>query len=172
MRVVYRPMRPDERGFVISSWLLSYRKSMSAGIVPMDRWWEIMEPVVARYLARSRVIVAADPTETTRTADLFGHVVYETPPGRLPFVWYVYVKHDYRRNGLARGLLRTAGITVDTPIHYGCRTPVLTRLHEAGKLPRAEWRPLLGRVTQEETHGQGQGQDDDDRDEERARPGP
>lgn len=152
MKLVYRPMRPEDKMFVVASWLASFRRSMHAGMIAMDDWSAVMVPQIDRVLARPRVrvLVAADPTETDRVADLFGYLVWEERPGQpVPLVYYCYIKHAYRRSGLARGLMKAARIDTTKPFDYVCQTQAVGYLRDAGKLAHARWRPMLGRYSNE-----------------------
>jgi len=155
MRIVYRRMKPDDRAFVVNSWLRSFRRAPSAGLIAMGRWSAVMVPEIEDILDRPRVrvLVAADPTATDHVADLFGHLVWEDDEhGGLPLVYYCYVKHAYRGSGLARGLMNKAGIDPTSAFPYVCQTQAVSYLRDAGKLPHARWRPLLGRSNERNQH--------------------
>lgn len=165
-------MQPEDRDFVVATWCASFRRSAYAGLVAMDDWFDVMTPQLEKIIDRPRVhvLVIADPTETDRIADLFGHLVWEDgvqeveravvgstltikrpqpDPHLLPLVYFCYVKQDYRGHGFARGLMRAAAIDPSKPFNYVCQTHASTSMREKGKLPSANWRPLLGRYTNE-----------------------
>ena len=159
MRVVYRRARDaDDRNFAAITWRASFRRSPYGGLTQMSRWVESTDADIALILAKPRVniMIAADPDAKGRDADLFGHIVWEAPRqtgalidlGTPPLIYFLYVKHDYRGNGFARGLMRAAGIDAVKPYNFVCRTHAADSLRDAGKMPRARWRPLLGRVTE------------------------
>jgi hypothetical protein len=163
-RIHHRPMQPGDRRFVVASWTSSYRRSPHAGLIDDDDWWAVMSAQVEKVLARPgvRVVVAADPTETDGVADLFGYLVWEppAPTRREPLVFYCYVKQGYRWDPdskhnprIASGLFKAAGIDPRAPFLFVCNTQAVTYLSEAGKLPRATWRPLLGRNFKPRDHG-------------------
>lgn len=149
MRLVVRKMRPEDRDFVIGTWLHSYRRAPAAGLIAMDDWQAVMSPQLGKILDRPRVhvlVVADGDRGGAELADLFGHLVFEDLVGQpLPLVYFAYVKHAYRRSGLARSLMRAAGIDPTSAFPYVCETKAVQYLREAGKLPRARWCPLLGR---------------------------
>jgi GNAT superfamily N-acetyltransferase len=149
MRIVIRRMRPEDRAFVVSSWVASFRRSPHAGMISMESWRDVMTAEVERVLARPRVkvLVVSDADAVDHLADLIGHLVWQEPStaAEPPLVFFTYVKHGYRGNGFARRLFRVAGIDPTSPFNYVCQTRAAASLAEAGKLPRARWRPLLGR---------------------------
>lgn len=164
MRLVYRTMRPGDRDFVIGNWLASYRKSHTAGMIPMDQWQPIMSPIFNRIvdLPDARTLVVADTAIEPGLPDLFGFIVWREAVSHTvwrdsaehieiaPLVYFVYVKYDYRGNGFARGLMRAAGIDPSSAFIYACETRASLSLQEKRKLPRARWRPLVGRRLTEE----------------------
>ncbi len=117
-------------------------------MIDMDDWSDVMVPQIEKRLdnPRNQVLVVADPTSTDNIANLFGHLVWRPAEGDMPpLIYFCYVKKDHRGNGFARGLLKAAGIDPTGPYNYVCRTYALIGLYDAGKMPRASWRPLLGR---------------------------
>jgi len=160
MRLTIRPMAPTDRNFVIESWISSYRRSPHSGLIPMAMWHEVMAPIITRIIDRPdvRTIVAADADATDHTADLFGWMTW-MPREHPPLVFFTYVKHAARydiqsRTGarIATRLFRHAQIDPRAPFNYVCNTHVVGTLAAAGKIPKAKWRPLLGRFPKEH-HG-------------------
>lgn len=163
MRIVSRNMRDEDRDFVIGNWLSSYRRSPHAGLISMPTWRAVMGPELAGILAREQVrtIVIDDVEESTRTVNLLGFVVWQLGHFEFdterravwkdhpPLVYFAYVKHGHRGHGLLRVLLRAAGMSMASRFDYVCQTHAAIRLCEAGKLPNARWRPLLGRYANE-----------------------
>jgi hypothetical protein len=174
MKLAIRPADAGDRAFIAASWSTSAgRPAQVVGILTRDAWRTAVWSSVPEVLDRPgvRALVAADPTEDTRRADLFGFLVWEpaacavTPDprtrqpvyrraaaGPLPLVWFCYVKAGYRFDRasthnarIASGLFRAAGIDPRSPFPYVCDTRFVGRLRDAGKLPAAQWRPELGR---------------------------
>ncbi len=115
-----------------------------------------MDRQIGRILDRPRTQawLVADADVTDGVADLIGHLVYEDDP--VPLVYFCYVKHDWRGNGFARGLLRAAEIDIARPFNYVCHTYMTDNLLKAGKMRHANWRPLLGRYGDGEDRGRDQ----------------
>ena len=141
----YRPATADDRRFVADSWIRSYRTAHAAGMILYDDWPIVMERSIRRVIAREgcRVVVAYRPGETDRNADLYGWIAAE-PEARL--VHYAYVKKNFRRLGIARGLFRAVGIDPRSRFDHTCKTEVLGDLRRA--FPGARWRPLVARIPQ------------------------
>lgn len=95
----------DELPLIFDSWSRSFRKSDWAGCVPNHKWDEVSRVAIAELLERSVCIVALAP----RVPGIFegrrvmGYAVCE--PNYKVLHW-LYVKDDYRRQGIGRALLR------------------------------------------------------------------
>lgn len=131
--------------FIVDTFVDSYRTAHAAGLIPMDVWRPLMRDCWRRILSRPgvRVVVAYVPGETSRQADLYGWIAVEDGHQR-PFVLYVYVKADYRREGIARRLFEAAGIDLARPFDYAAKTGAVTRLRSKFSAA-AQWRPLQAR---------------------------
>jgi GNAT superfamily N-acetyltransferase len=143
--------------------------SWAAGIVPAHLSYEYHRDVVLPWLlARPgvQVWVAANPGETDARLNLYGHCVIERdvvlpsrvrvpgPTGRrvwatklvgsnVPLVGWVYVKEAKRGHGIARALLRAAGIDLARPLFFSCKPANWPEL--AHLAPHATWRPDISR---------------------------
>ena len=134
--VLIRPATLDDRSFIIDSWLRSYRNSEFGRRIPDDVWgtrWGhagFIEDALSGWT--DVACLGSDP------AFLFGFsctgVVPAPPqvqdeftdPDRKPLPWpilhYVYVKRDFRRQGIGRLLVTDAGaalVTAETPAWKG-----------------------------------------------------
>lgn len=130
----------------------------------------VMEPVLANLLQRPGLTtwVAHNPRERA-PHDLYGYLVSETganvptwgpgPDGRFtmrvtftdePLIHFIFVKQVYRGLGLARALLKVAGIDPREPFIYTCRTPNVSKLEKAGLIPNSRWFPLSSRFPKSE----------------------
>jgi hypothetical protein len=174
MRITYRAAQPADRSFIAASWSTSCSRPPAAGLVDPAAWRTAVWSSVPAILDRPgvRALVAADPTETDRVADLFGFLVWEPDAvtmtvdrrsqqpvyrraageksSALPLVWYCYVKHGYRYDRasmhnarIASGLFARAGIDQRAPFPFVCHTRFVDRLRDAGKVAAAQWRPEL-----------------------------
>lgn len=168
MAVAFRAAEPDDRVFVISNWVASFRTAHAAGLVPMDSWHDFMWKIIERLLdkAEVRTLVAEED------GALYGFLTYEPPAPRarwragagssgsldgLPFVYYAYTKEAWRRargrlleTGVMSGLLKAAGIGLDRQLGYACKTMSVVQLMDAGKIPGARWDPLRARYEREQ----------------------
>lgn len=142
--ITHRPFEPDDRNFIVNSWVASYRDSDTAGMIQVDDWYAVMIPQVNKVLAKPDVetIVACGQSDTSH---LYGFICFDRADNP-PLVYYVFVKSAYRRNGIAKGLFDAAGIRPDSVFHYVCSTPWASRLER--KMPLARWMPRRGRVPQ------------------------
>lgn len=96
-----RDLRDEERAFVLSSWLKSYRNAPHMRLVDNATYYAKQAANIIAMLDASRCLVAADPEEDTV---LWGFIVVE-----YDYCHYVYVKHLMRHHGLARSLWHAAG---------------------------------------------------------------
>lgn len=164
---------PDDRSFVVESWISSFRHRPS--IVSVGDWHGVMSVAIGRILAQPAisVIMATDADADPGIADLIGWMAYEpravdraydeqtrrydyrrVPPAEQtrdmdPLVWYVFVKAPYRKHGIARRMFAHAGIDPRDRFHYIASTNAVAELSAAGKLRRATCRPQLGRPPHE-----------------------
>lgn len=109
----------DDVPFVVDSWLESYRRSVDHVAGPV--YWSLHRELADQLLQRSVITIACHPEDPSH---IFGWSAHEMRGG-LMVLHYVYVKADFRRLGLGRGLLeeiRARGC------HYTHRTHVGARL--------------------------------------------
>lgn len=160
--LTYRQAGPEDLPLIYDSWSSSYRNAHVAGPCPIHLWKPFMAACVEFFLSRPGVqaFVAFDPS-APKGAETFGWIAVEREVRLasrrrcsggwetvmevtdMPLVHYVYVKHAYRRNGIARGLLWASGVDPSKPFLYNCRTGIVSKLHE--KIPQARWAPLIAR---------------------------
>lgn len=86
--------------FIFSSWLNSYRNSIASRHITKTVYFEEHHKRIEVVAARSCVIIAHDKDDPNQ---IFGWICVE--PGNVPIIHYVYVKHPYRKLGIARSLL-------------------------------------------------------------------
>ena len=149
MALAYRAALDRDLKFVLYNWVASQKYEPTAGLIPADDWREVMTPVFERILKRPgvKIFVAYDPDETDYTADLFGYIATETGH-REPLVHYIFVKKNFRGEGMARGLFQIAGIDLSRQFFYSCQTRLVAQAElqtEGGPAPRI---PLLRRFWQ------------------------
>lgn len=97
-RFATRAGRQEDMAFIFATWLQCYKHSSSfARHIPKKVYFEQHHAIVERLLARCEVLVC---TLADSDSTIVGYVV--RGPGILHFV---YVKKDFRRMGVASGLL-------------------------------------------------------------------
>lgn len=118
--VVLREARDSDKAFLISSWLRSFAASKLALLADSDAYFQGYRPLVEAALSRSRVLVACQKADPDA---IVGWVAVE--PGDVPRLHYVYVKHPFRRFGIAKRLVAPL---LGAAVTYTHETPVLRRL--------------------------------------------
>jgi GNAT superfamily N-acetyltransferase len=146
--LAYRRAIEDDMRFIVESFLESFRTCYSAGLIAMDDWYTVMRPQAQKLFARpgAEQYVAHHPGEEFKGVDLYGFIAVERGH-ESPVVVYVYVKSDYRRQGLARGLFAAAGIDPRRAFVYVARTAIAMKLRD--KAPLARWSPLTVRFKEQ-----------------------
>jgi ribosomal protein S18 acetylase RimI-like enzyme len=101
----------DDVGFVLDSWLRSFRDAWPNCAMPMQVYYEHYRPIAMGLLQRDGVrgMVACRPDQPSR---LYGYVVAEHA-GDIPVLHYLGVKRAYRGVGIAAALARAVGIVDD-----------------------------------------------------------
>lgn len=115
--VIYREAVLDDEGFIYNSWLKSHRTGAAwARDVPPQVYFAGHKKVVASLLAESEIVVACNPESP---AQIFGYAVYQASSAGVLVLHYLYVKHPYRKLGIATALYRQverlAGHDLDLP---------------------------------------------------------
>jgi GNAT superfamily N-acetyltransferase len=156
--ISHRPAQPEDRTFVIDSWISSYRTSYAAGLIDMEHYHSVMWAQAERYIDRPdvRTIVAVEKRDPRF---IYGFVCADTtpqleltergPPRIWPaLVYYVFVKAAYRRTGVARGLFGAVGVEPGGRFLYACKTPIVSTL--GARIPQAKFNPLPARFGKEQ----------------------
>jgi GNAT superfamily N-acetyltransferase len=133
----------QERFLIVSAWTQNYKHAKTRGFIQAEDWYRVMDEQVDKALKRPdvRTIVAYNVEATDHVADVHGFITADTEE-RPPLVYYVFVKENYRREGIARGLFAAMGIDPTKPFNYVCSTPFVRRLER--KIPLAKWEPDFG----------------------------
>lgn len=118
--VVLREARDTDTRFLVHSWLRSFEASKVALLAARDAYFQGYKPLVEAALTRSRVLVACQKADPDA---IVGWVAVE--PGDVPRLHYVYVKHPFRRFGIAKRLVAPL---LGSAVTYTHETPVLRRL--------------------------------------------
>ncbi len=105
-----RLMVDEDRTAVLSWFSKSYKRSRDVAFIHTEDWGSIMRPVLERVLRDSIVLVAAGELP-------WGFIAFDGT-----YVLYLYVTQPFRRRGVARALLKAAGINPAKPFTYAART--------------------------------------------------
>lgn len=128
-------------------WLSSFRNSRWSGVVPNNLYRKVYAESIRQLLARgARIEVAcfADKPEL-----IVGFICYEhTKRDRI--LHYVFVRSNYRGNGIARALLTQAGIPKGTSFVYTYRTPDSTFFVGGKHMPELAKRREAYKPTEED----------------------
>ena len=106
-RISYVPMTvrkagPDDKGFIYNSWLRSYRDhSHFASLIPKSIYYKNQAVIIERLLEESGVAIACNPEDTDQ---IFGYCCYQPSTINVAIYHYIYVKHPYRKLGIATSL--------------------------------------------------------------------
>lgn len=99
LELEWRPMREEDRNYVLSSWLRSYAECPEFRHLARGVYFALYEPTVKAMIERSTVAIA-------RTTDLpdtvIGFLVIEADT----IVHYVHTKRRFRRLGVASWMVR------------------------------------------------------------------
>jgi len=174
MRLVIRPAIATDHDFIAATWSTCWHKPREISPITPAAWrtavWDSVPAIIAR--PDVSVLVAGDADKTDRVADLFGWIAFKphavelipntytrrpvyqlADGGPLALVFCVYIKGNYRRNGIARALFARAGIDPRADFAHVCHTRTVDDL--ADKIPNAVWCPHLGRPPHERTIAHG-----------------
>ena len=161
MTISCRPAVPEDRAFIVDSWVESYRHCHAAGLIPMPHYngvyraavnWLLDRPGVAVTVAVDDdmilgwVAVEADPVvPVRRRVRTDGRMQWteQLESAGCPMVLYCFVKDAFRRHGIARALFAAAKVDLGARFLYASKTPAADRLKD--KFPHARWDPLAAR---------------------------
>jgi GNAT superfamily N-acetyltransferase len=142
----------SERKFVISSWLDATRTSHHESLIAVDDWLTAMWPHREKLMARPgmRTILAYEKHDRDF---LYGFIVADPTEQRIPnkdglvlwypaLVVYVFVKQNYRKEGIARRLCEAAGVDLSKPFVFASGS---AHSSLASRFPLAILNPLAAR---------------------------
>ncbi len=158
MKLAYRPAESaEDRKFVVSAMLDATKLTHSCGLIQVDDFYSVMWPQYEKALARDgmRTLVAFEKDDPDF---VYGFIAADPSDQKIPgkdgsFRWwrglvvFVFVKQNYRREGIARNLFSLVGIDPKQPFLYACNTPQASRLES--KFPLAKFNPLAARFPKE-----------------------
>lgn len=136
--LVIRPLREDERLYVLVSWRDSYHDHHSDHICPRDkikRCWGC--GVIDRLLDKSEVLVACHRDSPDV---VLGYVVFQSAPDGALVIHYCHVKRAFQRLGIATALIDAATSAPHSHVEYTHET------HFMRFIFRTDWRPAKWRL--------------------------
>lgn len=98
-KVKLRPAMKEDLNFILNSWLKSYRSSPFAAKMINKVYFSNHQEVIKSILADNLITVACNPEDE---GQIFGYMVFNTLPGNVLLIHYTYIKHTYRRMGIAK----------------------------------------------------------------------
>jgi len=123
--IPYKLRAPKEAdiNFIFNSWLKSYRNSDFAKSQCNAVYFENHKQIVTTLINKSLIVVACSPDDVNH---VFGYVVYQFLPGNNLLVHYAYVKHTYRRMGIAKDFISKIRKS-DNPILSSHYAPIISK---------------------------------------------
>lgn len=102
--VKLRPAIQEDVPFIFNAWLRSYRTSDFARNIDSKIYYSEQHNLIERLLQKSETLVIVSETDSTQ---IYGFICSTKTDGILT-IHYLYVKHSFRKLGLARSLLQVA----------------------------------------------------------------
>ncbi len=132
-QLLIRPAIAEDAPYILSAWTRSYHRDFIGNFF---RPWELYLPAararIADILARdtTNVLVAALPDNPDF---IVGYLVWEEDSNGKSIIHYVQVKGGWKKRGIAKFLLRKAGIDIREPLFVSCVTDICHHLKQGKK---------------------------------------
>jgi len=99
----FRSIKPSDFNFILNSWLRSYRNSKFTKHLSNEKYYQSQSELIIHLLGNSTVLVAASIDDPDR---IYGYALGNMAPDATGYwLQYAYVKHLYRRLGIATQLV-------------------------------------------------------------------
>jgi GNAT superfamily N-acetyltransferase len=121
--IALRAVAQEDVSFIFSSWLKSFRHSLSVKNVAQPIYYSEQHKLIERLFSTSQVLVAANPNDISQ---IYGYIFYDQYDG-IYTCHYVYVKEVFRNLGVAEQLMRESGYRKVAGGMYTHETPVAFR---------------------------------------------
>ena len=136
-QIIIRPACDKDVGFILNSWLKSYRPSDANKLLGNDIYYTQHHAIFTKLLQACKVLVACADDDRDQ---ILGYSITGSF-GNVKVVVYVYTKFLFRQMGVANRLISAAGINLKEPFFY-------TYLSQAGhhyrkKYPHAVYNYFL-----------------------------
>ncbi len=106
-----RAPEESDKNFIFNSWLKSYRNSQAAKHVNNPIYYTVQAALITKLLSLYPTLVACDPESPNV---IWGWINADATTNSVN---YIYVKHPFRRVGVAKALAAAANIDVTLPIN-------------------------------------------------------
>jgi ribosomal protein S18 acetylase RimI-like enzyme len=124
--ILLRPANKDDIGFIFNSWLKSYKSSKFTEQIPNEIYYAEHHKIIENLLQQYNVIIAANQEDPNQ---LYGFICAGLTDGIFT-LHYLYVKHTFRRMGIANSLLNAFEHNSDYAAIYTHKTRSATSLAE------------------------------------------
>lgn len=129
-QIMFREMEEDDKNFVFSSWLRSYRDSNCGKEQTTDSFFRIHSKVLTKHIPKFNVIIACDDSNKK---SIMGFCCFSRTVANICLVHYVYIKKTYRQVGVAQSLI-TLGVGDSSDVIITHLTPQGNQLMKKMKL--------------------------------------
>lgn len=101
LAITFRSANKDDISFIFNSWLKSFRNSQFAKFIPNPTYFTEHHKVIEKLILNNLVLIACDPKDEKQ---IYGWVCAGLTEGIFT-LHYIYVKHTYRKLGIAKAML-------------------------------------------------------------------
>lgn len=101
--ILLRPANSEDVGFIFNAWLKNFRNSEFANDMPNEIFFSEHHKVIERLLQQYDVVIAANQEDPSQ---IYGFICAGYTEGVFT-LHYVYVKHTFRKMGIAEALLNS-----------------------------------------------------------------
>lgn len=135
-QITFRQPTEADLPFIFSSWLKSFRNSNFAKNILNNTYYSEHHRIIEEILKISTVLLACDKSNVE---NIYGYIVAAKLDNMFT-IHYVYVKHTYRRMGLAGLLIGAFQLDPREPAYYTHDTHMANIL---ARKYRFEYNPYL-----------------------------
>jgi hypothetical protein len=128
--VHHRSMQETDSNFIYNSWLKSFRNGTMTKNVPNAIYFTNHHKIIDKLLRTAKTIVCCN---TEDPSIIYGFINYEIVDDQF-VLHYVYVKHTYRKLGIAKNLLAQTGHSFEKLGCYTHQTQFMIAQEESLKL--------------------------------------
>jgi len=122
--ILLRPANAADVGFLFNAWLKSFRNSEFASSIPNEIYYSEHHKVIENLLQNYQVVIACNQEDTSQIYGFICAGLTDT----IFTVHYLYVKHTFRKLGIATELLNSFGRNSEYVGIYTHKTKASTSL--------------------------------------------